>query len=91
MRRTLAGVFCLAAFAAPSPALASFCMQPSAPSIYISKPMKPFCAPRCSEWDVQMYRDEIDRYYRRLKDYAREVEDYYHQAGDYIECMAKLD
>lgn len=90
-RALICAVMGVAALSTPSPASAAYCVQPSPPSIYISKPMKPFCSPRCSEFQVQMYRDEIDRYFRRLKDYAREVEDYYRDAGEYIQCMAKLD
>lgn len=82
---------CLAVLSIPSPAEAGYCSQPTAPSAYISKPSKPFCAPRCSEWEVQTYRDELDRYFRRLKQYAQEVDDYYREAGEYVDCMAKLD
>lgn len=70
-----------------------FCSQPMAPSAYLRKPTKPFCASNrsCSEWEVSSYRDEVDRYFRKLKTYADEVESYYSEATDYVSCMSKLD
>jgi hypothetical protein len=78
---------------APVQAAFGYCSQPMAPSVFLSKPSKPYCAisRNCSEWDVQMYRNEIDRYFDSLRRYASQVDDYYSDAQTYISCMADLD
>ncbi len=70
-----------------------FCQQPMAPSIYLRKPTKPYCAisRTCSEWEVSNYRSELDKYFRKLRSYAEEVDNYYSNATDYVACMSKLD
>lgn len=70
-----------------------YCSQPNAPSTYLRKPSKPYCATNrtCSDWEVTSYRDELDRYFRNLRTYAEEVDSYYSDATDYISCMSKLD
>ena len=70
-----------------------YCTQPFAPSAYLSKPSKPFCATmrNCSDWEVRSYRYEVDRYYANLRRYAGEVDDYYEEAISYIRCMQDLD
>jgi hypothetical protein len=77
----------------PAQAALGFCTQPYAPTIFLRKPDKPFCAisRSCTELDVQNYRDDIDRYFDRLKQYAGQVDDYYNDARTYIKCMADLD
>ncbi|MFW2349897.1 hypothetical protein [Qipengyuania sp.] len=80
---------------APPDAQAAFgyCTQPMAPSAFLHKPNKPYCAAarNCSEWDVQRYRNDVDSYYESLRRYAREVDDYYDDAARYIKCMSDLD
>ena len=78
--------------AAPTQAAFGFCSQPTAPSAFLVKPNEPYCAisQNCSEWDVQNYRNEIDRYFDSLKRYARDVDQYYNDASSYISCMADL-
>lgn len=63
-----------------------------APSTFLVKPNKPYCATsrNCSDWEVQNYRNEIDRYFDNLRRYAQEVDQYYSDAGDYISCMTDL-
>lgn len=74
-------------------AMLAYCSQPNAPSTYLSKPAKPYCAATrdCEEWQVSSYRNEVESYYRKLKTYAQEVEAYYADAGEYVQCMARLD
>ena len=71
----------------------SFCMQPTAPTAYISRPNRPFCAAarNCSSFDVDMYRGEVQRYFERLRRYANEVDEFHSSAATYIECMSRLD
>lgn len=71
----------------------SFCYEPRAPSVYLRKPTKPYCAASrsCSDWEVQSYRNDIDRYFRNLREYADSVDKYYSDASEYIACMSKLD
>ena len=70
-----------------------FCSQPMAPSTYLSKPSKPYCAANrsCEEWEVNMYRNQVRNYYHDLKRYADEVDEFYRDAADYVECMSDLD
>jgi hypothetical protein len=77
----------------PAQAAFGFCSQPFAPTMFLTKPTKPYCAisRNCSDFDVQNYRNEIDSYFDRLKKYARGVDDYYTGAQSYIKCMADLD
>lgn len=77
----------------PAIAAFGFCSRPSAPSAYLAKPSKPYCviSRSCSQWDVQNYRNEIDRYFDGLKRYAGDVDAYYSDAQNYIKCMADLD
>ena len=76
-------------------ALASYgyCSQPMAPSTYLNKPSKPYCATAgtCKQWDVDNYKNQVNSYYDSLNRYAREVDDYYEQASRYVKCMADLD
>jgi hypothetical protein len=77
----------------PASAAFGFCSQPFAPTAFLTRPSKPFCASmrNCTEFDVQQYRNEIDRYYTDLKRYATQVNDYYDAATAYVKCMADLD
>lgn len=74
-------------------AASSYCSEPRAPSMYISKPSKPYCASSrsCSSWEVSSYKSSVERYYQELEDYADGVNRYVRQANDYIECMSDLD
>lgn len=71
----------------------SYCSEPRAPSAYLSKPTKPFCATtsNCEQWQVDMYRNEVRSYYNDLQAYADDVDRYYRNAADYVECMSDLD
>ena len=71
----------------------SFCYEPTAPSAFLRKPTKPYCAINrsCSDWEVNSYRNEVDRYFRNLREYADDVDRYYSEAADYVACMSKLD
>jgi hypothetical protein len=96
--KTLGGItlaFTAGSLVSSQPAQAAFgiCSQPFAPSVFLSKPDKPYCAIShdCTEADVQQYRDEINDYFDHLKRYAGEVDDYYNDAQTYIKCMADLD
>lgn len=70
-----------------------YCSQPIAPTAFLRKPTKPYCATNrsCSEWEVSSYRDEVDRYFRNLREYAADVDSFYSDASDYVTCMGKLD
>ena len=69
------------------------CMQPSAPTTFLRKPTRPYCATTqsCSSFEVSSYRSDVEQYFRRLRMYAQEVEDFYQQAATYVECMSHLD
>ena len=64
-----------------------------APSAFLTKPSKPYCATNrsCSDWEVSNYRREVSSYYDSLNRYAREVDEYYNQASSYVKCMSDLD
>jgi len=70
-----------------------FCSQPHAPSAFFSKPTKPYCftSRNCSEWQINSYKSDVDRYYENLRRYAGQVDDYYNSATKYVECMSYLD
>ncbi len=59
----------------------------------MSKPTKPFCGMRrnCSDWEVQSYKDDLERYFKKLKTYLEAVDQYRFDAYDYAKCMAELD
>ena len=80
-------------FAEPARAAFAYCSQPLAPSAYMRKPTKPICAisQDCSDLDVQLYKTELEGYFKKLKKYLGDVEDYYADAYDYAKCMANLD
>lgn len=69
------------------------CFEPRAPSVFLTKPNKPYCATNrsCSEWEVRNYRNAVDTYFRNLGEYADGVDRYYSKATDYVACMSKLD
>lgn len=79
--------------AAPEAHASSYCSQPMAPTTFLVKPMKPYCAwsKSCSQFEVDSYRNDVNRHFEQLKRYSREVNDFYSGASDYIECMAQLD
>jgi hypothetical protein len=70
-----------------------YCSQPMAPTTYLRKPDRPFCAASrsCDEADVSSYRSDVERYYRQLRQYATEVDQFYADATEYVRCMADLD
>ena len=74
-------------------AQARICIPPTAPFVFISKPTKPFCAARrtCSDWEVHSYQDDVERYYKKLKNYLETVDQYQAASYDYAKCMADLD
>ena len=77
----------------PAGAALSYCSAPMAPSMYLRKPMRPFCAASrdCSASEVGLYRSEVERYFRSLRRYAQEVDAFYTDSATYIECMSDLD
>jgi hypothetical protein len=85
----------LVSFALSSSATAAFgyCSKPFAPSDFISKPSKPYCAAmrNCSDWEVQSYKSDVESYFRKLKSYLADVDQYYEDAYKYAKCMAELD
>lgn len=70
-----------------------FCSAPMAPTAFLSKPGKPYCfsARNCSSWQIDSYKNDVDRYYENLRRYARQVDDYYEGATKYVECMSYVD
>jgi hypothetical protein len=77
----------------PASAGYGYCMPPDAPLAFLRKPTKPLCAAdrSCDEFEVQMYRNEIDRYFQSLKKYLADVDTYRDDAYAYAKCMADLD
>ena len=79
-------------------ALAQVCIAPRAPSIFVSKPQKPFkptCFGECSDIQissynsqVELYNIQIKSYYAQLNAYAIDVDKFYKRAVEYIECMS---
>ena len=45
----------------------------------------------CSDWEVQSYKDDLERYFKKLKTYLEAVDQYRFDAYDYAKCMAELD
>jgi hypothetical protein len=70
-----------------------YCSQPTAPSLFTSKPSKPYCAATssCKQWEVDLYSSDIDQYFSRLKKYLTDVDQFQVDAYDYAKCMVKLD
>jgi hypothetical protein len=77
------------------PADAAFCLEPRAPSLtFLTKPSKPYCATigdGCDEWEIRMYRSEVEQYINELQQYLDDVEKYRKKAYEYAECMAEPD
>lgn len=88
-------VVCCALLSTSAPASAAFrfCSAPFAPTTYINKPSKPYCAASrsCERWEVDAYEAEVDRYFDKLRDYLADVDRYRSEAYDYAKCMADLD
>ena len=86
---------CVVALPASKPAYAAFgyCSPPLAPTLYARKPSKPYCAINrsCSQWDVDNYKRDVDRYFSSLKEYLSKVDDFQEEAYVYAKCMAELD
>ena len=95
MNGKLLTVFSGAVLAAnATPAVASTCIEPRAPSaLFMRKPSKLYCAQSrsCSEWEVGSYKADVRRYYQELEEYASSANAFRKQAAEYIECMADLD
>ncbi len=70
-----------------------YCSQPNAPSAFLTKPSMPYCVTSrtFSDWQIQGYQNDVDRYFDELRRYSRDVDDYYSEARDYIACMSELD
>ncbi len=85
----------LVALFASSSADAAFCLEPRAPSLtFLSKPSKPYCAMSgdgCEEWEISMYRSDVERYINQLQQYLDDVEKYRKKAYEYAACMAEPD
>jgi hypothetical protein len=85
----------LLVFLTAAPAEAAFCLEPRAPSLtFLTKPSKPYCATvgdGCDEWEIRMYRSQVDRYINQLQQYLDDVEKYRKKAYEYAQCMAKPD
>lgn len=77
----------------PAQAGYGFCMEPRAPSLFVTKPQKPFCAAThsCEQWEVDMYKSAVNRYFDSLQTYLVDVDSYRKKAYEYAECMADLD
>ena len=71
----------------------SYCMEPRAPSAFLTRPRLPFCASTrsCSELDASMYQNAVRQYFNQLEEYASAVDRYYRQALEYVRCMSDLD
>ena len=71
----------------------SFCMEPRAPSLYIVKPTRPFCAASrsCSEFEVSSYKRSVDSYFSELRQYVSDVDRFSKKAYEYAQCMTDLD
>lgn len=62
--------------------------------MFIIKPTKPYCAisrSGCDEWEINMYRSEVERYVGQLQRYLDDVEKYRKRAHEYAQCMAQPD
>jgi hypothetical protein len=70
-----------------------YCMEPRAPSLYASKPSKPYCATsqNCSSFEVEQYRSSIKSYYSQLEQYLVDVDKFRKLAYEYADCEAKSD
>jgi hypothetical protein len=90
---SIAILFVLPVSSAPADAAYGFCMAPRAPSVFLSKPTKPFCAASrsCEQWQVTSYKNEVEQYFNSLKTYLEDVDKYQKKAYEYAECMADLD
>jgi hypothetical protein len=94
--RSLALIAALAALigpAMPAGAAFGFCMSPTAPTFFGSKPSKPFCATNrsCSQWEVDSYKRDIEQHFDKLERYVRQVDDFNEQARTYVRCMSEID
>jgi len=89
----LAGCALMLPASQPAQAAFGYCSQPQAPTVFVRKPSKPYCATdrSCEQWEVDSYKSEVDRYFRSLKAYLAEVDTYSEEAYAYAKCMADLD
>lgn len=71
------------------------CFEPRAPSIgFVSQPRKPYCqstSKGCSQWEIDSYRRDVQRYFETLRTYVADVDKYRKEAYEYAKCMADLD
>jgi hypothetical protein len=97
MIKTARMIFVTLAFATTSTSTLgtsmSYCSKPFAPSEFLMKPNKPYCAINrsCSQWEVDSYKREVEDYFAKLKQYLVKVDRYYDEAYKYAKCMAELD
>jgi hypothetical protein len=74
----------------PPAKAAGMCMEPRAPSAFLTKPSKPVCFNGCSEFQISSYRSQVRSYFANLEQYATDVDRYYKRAAEYVECMSDL-
>ncbi len=86
----LAGLLVL--HAAPAEA---FCYAPSPPDEpWGSAPTAPYCGSYgdlsgCSEWEVDGYRDDVERWLEEMRQYASDAEDFANDAIEYANCESR--
>lgn len=95
LRQVLFSSAFMSASAISADAAYGYCFEPRAPSVtFLTKPSKPFCAMSregCDEWEIRMYRSEVERYVNELQQYLDDVEKYRKKAYEYAQCMAEPD
>lgn len=93
-RVSILAALTLATFAT-SAATAGICFEPRAPSIgFLTQPRKLYChstSTGCSQWEIDAYRRDVQRYFDSLREYVANVDKYRKAAYDYAKCMADLD
>lgn len=96
LRSVAIGLLIATTIAIPTGAAANptrYCSKPFEPTVFITKPTKPFCAASrsCSDWEVSNYKREVEDHFRKLKRYLVEIDEYYEQAYQYARCMSELE
>lgn len=73
----------------------AFCYAPSAPSEpWGSAPTAPYCGSYgdlsgCSEWEINSFRDEVERWLKKMQQYANDARDYANDAIEYANCESE--
>lgn len=94
MERLIFSLIALVSFVLISEAaVARVCFAPNPPltPFISSQPQKPFCPNGCEQHQIDSYRYDVERYFKKLEIYAEEVNLYHAQAIEWIKCKAKLD